>query len=356
VPQESGELTLGPLLLTGRAGRGGGMFGRGQTISLSSRSLTLQVRRRPADFPGDDWLPARGVTLEETLSPPPYRVGEPITRTLQLRALGVSESILPEIPAIAPSNSTVYPDQPVRALGQDSGRLVATLEQKLAIVPAQAGTLELPAIRLPWWDVAQDRLAWAQLPSRSVEVLPPAQVSRAPSPAMNGNGPDEPALQGPDQARSAEELDMLGHGSLWPWISLLFATLWLGTLGLWWLSPRQPKPTGAATELPKERAARFDLEAACRRGDPAAAERAAVQLYRARGGASVGSARALAGLIQQPALHAALVALDQARYAPQQQRWNGQALMGEVDALRPQSSLAGLPRSAEDLPPLYPRR
>lgn len=354
VPQESGELSLGPLLLTGRAGRGGGMFGRGQPISLSSRSVELQVRRRPADFPGPDWLPARGVELEESLSQGPYRVGEPITRTLQLRALGVSESILPEIPASAPDAGQIYPDQPVRALGQDSGRLVATLEQKLAIVPGRAGTLALPAIRLPWWDVEQDRLAWAQLPSRDVEVLP-AQNAGAASSTIADGSLDGPPLQGQLVTPAAANPGAIAQGSLWPWLSLLFATLWLATLALWWLGPRQPRTGRPSVELPNERAARHALEAACRRADPAAAERAALQLYRARGGEAVGSARALAQRIDQPTLHAALVALDQARYAAQSERWNSQLLMAEIDALRPQAARLVRSQSAQELPPLYPR-
>jgi hypothetical protein len=293
------------------------------------------------------------VELTETLSSAPYRVGEPITRTLQLRALGVSESILPELPATAPRDSQIYPDQPVRALGQDGGRLVATLEQKLAIVPGGPGALELPAIRLPWWDVESDRLAWAQLPAKTVEVLPAAQIAGATGHTIADAGLDASPLQSQTPIPTGTSLG-IAPGSLWPWISLLFATLWLGTLGLWWLSPRQLKPTRAAVQ-PGERAARLDLEAACRRADPAAAEQAAVRLYRARGGARVSSARALANLIEQPALRAALIDLDQARFAAQGQRWNGQALIKEIDAMRPQAADLAQPQPTPELPPLYPR-
>ena len=181
IPQQSGELTLGPLLLTGRAGRGG-MFSRGQPVSFRSRELALQVRPAAAGFPSADWLPARELSLTEQLSAGPYRVGEPITRTLQLRAAGVSESILPPLPTTAPAGTQAYPDQPARGISQDGGRLLATLEQKLAIVPGQAGPLQLPAVRVPWWDVAKDQLAWAEIPAREIDVAA-AAVAPATTPA-----------------------------------------------------------------------------------------------------------------------------------------------------------------------------
>ncbi|MCB1627115.1 MAG: protein BatD [Xanthomonadales bacterium] len=342
IPQQSGELRLGPLLLTGRAGRGG-MFSRGQPVSFRSRELALQVRPAAAGFPSADWLPARELSLTEQLSVGPYRVGEPITRTLQLRAAGVSESILPPLPTTAPAGTQAYPDQPARGISQDGGRLLATLEQKLAIVPGQAGPLQLPAVRVPWWDVAKDQLAWAEIPAREIEVAA-AAIAPATTPV---------AALTPANLPGSAPGGVLASGSLWPWTTALFAVLWLATLTLWWLQPRtQRAPTApAAIDSYSLRKLRQEMQAACKRGDSAAAERAALALYRLRGG-QAGSARELAAAVASPVLAEALQDLDRARYGPAGSAWDGSELWQREAQLQPPSSRAAI--TNESLPPLHP--
>lgn len=346
IPQQSGSLQIGPLLLSGRSGRGS-PFNRGQPISFSSRTLALQVRPRAAGFPGNDWLPAQQVELVEQLSEAPYRVGEPITRSVQLRALGVSESILPALPTQSLPGSQIYPDQPIRGLSQDGGRLLATLEQKQAIVPGQAGPLQLPAMRLPWWDVSRDQLAWAELPARDI-VVEAAPAAAAPA-----------ASAGPLTPVSSVALPGSGSvwtsGSLWPWLSLLFAVLWLTTLALWWVSPRprqRPAASGPGIDPHSLKQARAALQSACKRGDTAAAERAACALHALRGGARALTARELAGIVEDRQLSEALQALDRARYGNADSGWSGHALWAREAQLRPATRPATGP--AEPLAPLYP--
>jgi len=106
-----------------------------------------------------------------------FRVGEPVTRTLTLRANGLGSSQLPEIHASVPDGIKQYPDQPVRENRVDDNGLVAISQQKVALIPARPGTFVLPEVEIPWWNTRTDELEYARLPARPIDVLPAAATS-----------------------------------------------------------------------------------------------------------------------------------------------------------------------------------
>ncbi|MDQ6996174.1 MAG: BatD family protein, partial [Mariprofundus sp.] len=87
-PQQSGHIDIAPVQLDGSALVGSGAyFQTARPIRVRSNALSLEVAGIPAGWSGDDWLPAKQVSLEESWpqSGTKLRVGEPITRTLTLR-------------------------------------------------------------------------------------------------------------------------------------------------------------------------------------------------------------------------------------------------------------------------------
>lgn len=253
-PERSGELVIPPMQLTGRLiERPSDRFWqpsvRGRRISVKSDPLTLDISPKPPEYKGEFWLPARRIDLSQQISDnDELRVGEPVTRTVILDAVGLEENMLEEPKWPKLEHARIYPDQP-QGISRDDGQWVlGHREFRYAVVPEQAGELVLPEIRLHWWDTTANRERVAILPEHHVQVLPSAAVPAETAPAAaataaSGSGPS--VLPG-----GSAELNR------WRLITLVFALLWLATLVLYLRSG-----SGWPRRAPR-RAAQPDTEAA----------------------------------------------------------------------------------------------
>ena len=148
-PERSGELTIPPLQLSGRLverrkDRLWQPSVRGRRIQAKSEAVQLTIQPRPANAAGDSWQPARQLELTEQLSVDGLRVGEPVTRTVIVDAVGLEENMItePDWPEI--SHARIYPDQP-QGISRDDGQWVlGHKEFRYAVVPEKEGELVLP--------------------------------------------------------------------------------------------------------------------------------------------------------------------------------------------------------------------
>ncbi|MCF6230915.1 MAG: BatD family protein [Gammaproteobacteria bacterium] len=240
LPQQSGEIEIPSILFSGRSqertmGSFGGLFNQGRAIQARSKPITLQVKPQPQRDSGIHWLPATQFTLQEQWSPSqtPFRVGEPITRTLTLQAHGLSASQLPELSLEPQAGFKTYPDQPQLETLTSSQGVIGTRVEKYAIVPIKVGPFTLPAITLTWWNSESEQLEVARLPEKHIQVLPAQQsintITTQPfKPAPSEAVPSTPVTTQPQ--------------ALWPWqlATALLAFAWLTTLGLGWRKRLQP--------------------------------------------------------------------------------------------------------------------
>ena len=178
-PQQSGTLTIEPIRMDVQipvVARGVfDPFGQNSTTRrLKSKSITLDVKPIPVNGQSDIWLPASDLRLTENWSQQPktFRVGEPITRTLTIKADGLTAAQLPSLSMGDSNNYKTYPDQPRLNDKRGSRGISGTRQEKIAIIPTQAGQLKLPEIKINWWNVNQGRMETATLPARTLEVAP----------------------------------------------------------------------------------------------------------------------------------------------------------------------------------------
>jgi hypothetical protein len=379
-PQASGELVLpGPVLdarvpdsrarppstfrdLLGRDPFGD-LFASTRGVRVRGQARTLTVRPRPDEAVGGHWLPARDLRLTETWEPEggEARVGEPLTRTLTVTAQGLMASQLPDLAPESVDGARAYPDRAREETRDGPKGVVGERVQRIAFVPTRPGHLVLPALRLHWWDTEADRERVAELPARSVEVLPApiseggaagrgAEAPRAPL-AVPRAGPDGgPAVTGSPPAPRWGG----GVADPWPWVSAVLAFLWLLTLGLWWRARRPDARPEFAPGVGGEAAgpARRRFHAACRAGDARAARAALGDWGRAhwphdppRGPME------LAARLDDPLARQALADLERALYGEGDSGWDGRELARRLQRL-PEQGGEGAPSA---LPALYPR-
>lgn len=282
-PERSGTLVIPPMELSGRlierpSDRLWQPTVRGRRVRVESDSVTLEISPRPAEFSGDFWLPARRITLSQQITDnDKLHVGEPVTRTVILDAVGLEENMLeepvwPEVPS-----TRIYPDQP-QGISRDDGEWVlGHKEFRYAVVPEEPGELVLPEIRLDWWDTVNDRQRTATLPEHRVKVLPSKlsqSVVEQPAAALVS-----PPAYTPESIGSVAVSD---NARTWQLVSAALAFLWLLTLFLYFRRGPvngQLEPVNGAVSL-AEKDLLKQLRQACKRGDAPSARKDLAQWIR----------------------------------------------------------------------------
>ena len=348
-PQESGEVTISPARFEARVLRDGRITGRKVFESEAQTIRVLPIPEPPAGFPDAAWLPARDLELEDNWSrqPDDLKAGEPITRVITIKALGQLETQIPAIEPPTVSGVNVYPDRPELSRELELGGIRGIRKDQYAIIGVDAGLMTLPALRLPWWDVEAGEWKVAELPERSIGILPAREAPIVdPAPTVEAPGDD------------AEETAAVSLGSgFWKLVAQVVGALWLLTLGAWWLSsrPRREPREPAPPPLHKQQARHLKAaRKAALEGDGAGVRQAMLDWARLQWPDDTPrSIGALASRVSAP-LADELTRLSRAAYGPGGRGWDGEAL---AKSLRSFAVLDAKDAAADrdPLPPLMPQ-
>ena len=327
-PQKSGALRIPAIGFTAREVQPGrSLLGArlGRRLRMASEPLEIKVKSVPTSFPGEVWLPARALTLEEnwSIDPASLTVGDSTTRTLTLTARGLQGSQLPPLSSVQGAINIpelrFYPDQESIDQIELAEGLQGRRVQSEALVARSGGTWTLPEIRVPWWNIETNRLEFATLPARTVVVTAIQTADQTNDPTI-----------APSASPAGTTL------SLWLWA--VSAAGWLVSLALGillWLSRRHtaghsPAPGGATAKSGSVRQALVEIRKAAAQEDAALLRKAILQwadLHHERGFSSL---EALAR-VSTESLATRLRAVDRSLYG------DGElvsALEGLIDMLR----------------------
>ena len=327
-PQKSGALSIPAIGFTAREVQPGrSLLGArlGRRLRMASTPLEIDVKSVPTSFPGEVWLPARALTLEEnwSIDPASLNVGDSTTRTLTLTARGLQGSQLPPLSSVQGAVNIpelrFYPDQESIDQSELAEGLQGRRVQSEALVARSGGTWTLPEIRVPWWNIETDRLEFATLPARTVVVT---------------------AIQTADQINDATlSPNTSTAGTTLPlWLWAVSAAGWLVSLALGillWLSRRQtaapsPTPGGAKAKSASVRQALVEIRKAAEQQDATLLKKAILQWAGLHHDQRFSSLEALARVSTEP-LASRLSAVDRSLYG------DGEiagALDGLIDTLR----------------------
>ncbi len=363
-PQESGQMLIPALqfdgLIAGGRTRLDPFARQGMQVRRSSQLQQIEVTPFPPDRGNRPWLPSTGVVLQDDWQEkrPELVVGEPITRTLRLTAVGVLSAQLPELIPNTPESFKVYPDQPRREDELVSGGIKGVLVQKIALIPTRAGRFQFPAYDLDWWDISRGQWRKAHLAALEVEVAPaPEQFVTTPKVAQTGPAktpekvettPAIPAGNSPVSVPVKTE----PRFDFWPWLSLGLLLGWMVTLVIFWRGRRSRDFTAKVEsgEIPvDEKKARQVLLQAARNNDPQATRQALVRwsrlLWPDAGASSYERLKEI-----DPELRQQLERLDQQLYGNTDSAWQGQELAFRIAAWKQQEATD----KKIGLPDLYP--
>ena len=354
-PQRAGSLEIQPPAFQGTAvdpTDAGSFFGAGAPVNAVADRLRVEVRERPSAAPDTAWIPARELKLAVEGMPADGkgRVGQPITLTMRLDAVGMPFEALPALSLPKIEGADVYPDKAVTGGGTSGPWVTGRRQQGFAVVPTRSGTLHIPETTLHWWNVITDKAEVATLPARDIEVAAGAGAAAVPAP---GGSVARPGASTPAPAAG---LSSAMPSTPWRWLFLAAVVLWLVTIAAWLLLGRRRAANAVNTAPPtsgapvRERSAR-DAFLSSTSADPATLDRlllAWAQAVRP----SLRSTGALSAALGSEDQRTAIAMLERARFAG-----------GTVDSKALKATFArGLAWSVEPggddtsgLPPLYPR-
>jgi hypothetical protein len=313
VPHRAGRIVLPEPELAGPLRQSAGV-----ARPMRGAQRVLEVRA-PRAAPGEPWLPARHLSVEESWSrdPSALQAGQPVVRTLVVRAEGLTGNLLPALRMA---------DQPGLAVHHEASRfsseyldagMAGRRVQRVVLIAKEEGEILLPALSLAWWDTVADAPRVATLPARTLRV----GESALPAPAAAPAGEQEP-------------LDVLR------WFGA--ALFVLSGLALWLYARRQD-----------EREAMRRLRAACERDDAAGARAALADWWQLAHRGAGAPLLLRMGEAWSGEARAALRALDAALYGGG--TWNGGESWRAMKPWLRRRAVGerGRVTTAPELPPLF---
>lgn len=264
-PQTPGPLQLPPVDFQGTARHPQGHHYR---IDDSAVLFAVNVRDIPQGFSGRTWLPAsdltinaRGLERTQTVAP-----GDNLTRTLTLVAEGLPATTLPALDIPYPESIRSYPEPADRQTRAGAGGVIGELQQTTALVPVtgHGGDIVLPEVRIPWWDVEEDREKVAVLPARTLRLAtaPGTEPANTPPPR------DQAVQEAGDGETAMDGVAGRGHWA-WPLLTGALVLGWATTLVAWWLQARKSRRVAPARPEASDRKTFERLQHQARTLDPA---------------------------------------------------------------------------------------
>jgi hypothetical protein len=347
-PQESGEIEISPARFEARVLRDGRITGRKMYESEAQSVTVLPVPAPPADYADAVWLPARSLQLFEDWSAETDEIqaGEPLTRHITTSVLGQLETQIPALDPPSVAGINIYPDKPELSRRIESGGIRGVRKDQYALIATGEGAVVLPALEVPWWNIATGEWQVARLPERSINILP----SGEPAPP----GPKAAATVSAEENREAAATTA-APDRFWRSTSELLTAVWLVTLLAWWWSSRPKRQPEKVAPTPVHKLQARQLRAARKAavaGDSAGVRQAMISWGSLQwpddAPRSIG---VIARRVSSP-LADELRKLSSLSYGPQSGEWDGEAL---ASAIRSFSVLKDeTVEKGEFLPPLMP--
>lgn len=209
-------------------------------VTLTGDTVTLQIQPLPKHMVRRQWLPSKLVRLQESYDQTETKLsqGATIVRNIDLQAQGLVAQLLPEISFPDSADLRIYPGQAERDNRIQQGELWGRYKLKITYVFPTAGTVILPAIKLPWFNVKTQKLELAELPAKTYEIMAMGTAKKSrPLPAL------------PKKNSFLKKHPSSSHPSSWELkpVLLLWIALGVGILsvlaiaGFWGWQVSQPK-------------------------------------------------------------------------------------------------------------------
>ena len=254
---------------------------QGKMVKLRSESEKVTVKEKPDSFPQSaTWLPSDSLSIvdEWSRNPGSLQVGESTTITISMAGQGLLGTQLPPIELSEVDGIKLYQGKAEVRNHTTSDGITGIRQESIALIPTRPGTLQLPEIRVPWWNKKNSQVEYAVLPARELVIT--GEVEKSAQALTTPTAPVAPPPASPLVTPSPEST---ARKSPVPWIAacLALAIAWLATFFILVRTRRRLTLAASGEErkeqealLVKEGEAFRILRNSCRNNDPLAARNA----------------------------------------------------------------------------------
>lgn len=214
-------------------------------LVTTPKVFNIQVLAKPKEFQGtwlptaslkltEDWLNSQNMTVSE--DPIALNVGDSLTRIIHLTVRGVTQERVPDITLDYPRNLRVYPEKPSYK-NLANGDLAMTLKQ--VIIASEPGKYKLPGVVINWWDTTTQKQRKSLLTAKDLTVKgnkASAAVAQSVVPTPQKESATEPVAP-------TTQIKVVTDAGFWPYLTALFALLWLTTLITFFFKRKNSAPT-----------------------------------------------------------------------------------------------------------------
>ncbi|MBW2220404.1 MAG: protein BatD [Deltaproteobacteria bacterium] len=214
IPSRVGSYAVGPSKMNmtvlhpgNRSSRNFFTFSTGRPMTLVSESLELNVFPLPTDGKPENFSGLVGnFTIESKLAPDTVKAGESTTLTVVVKGLG-NVNRIPDLKFPELANAKVYTDQPTLEVAQGSKGIRGVKTMKWAVVPDKDETLEIPPIKISFFDTQIDQYKVLETTPHTISVLPEKQDQVFANKNLSEN-------QEPREGSAKQEIKELGRDIL----------------------------------------------------------------------------------------------------------------------------------------------
>lgn len=195
-PQKSGELVVPEISFDGYYVRSSGfsipgfgrnlsafgidmdsVFGQRIPVHMKAKKEVISVLPIPDNYSARKWLPLNNLEIEATWSVKHgFKVGEAASRTIDLKAIGMMEGMLPQIEFKETAGLKQYPEKPTIEQKIDNGKIITTAQYNTVYIPTKAGEIVVPKVELQWFNVVDKKFEKAVIPEETILVLPNPEI------------------------------------------------------------------------------------------------------------------------------------------------------------------------------------
>ncbi|MFY0675738.1 MAG: protein BatD [Neptuniibacter sp.] len=321
-----------------------------QRLFLSADNYLLDVEPIPAAFSGASWITASELTLKTDLSSDDWKVGEPVTQTITLNAIGTTQEQITELELPDVKGLKQYPTKPVYEQDFQEGAVRLQMTLEVTLIPNLAGEVTLPEIRLPWWNTETNQEEVAVLPEQSFNVAQgdaPVIQQNIQAATNNPAAIPTPVVSQPIDAKTTPPQMDTGvdqaktEPDVWDkaaWLIVGLALLIgavLGGVATFYLSRKNPTTKTEPEMAPVTKAfSKSDLKTACQKNDALAA-REALTVWAQHCFPEAKQLNAVLSKVS-PELREAITELNRCCYSAEPGQWNGKELFRLVEGFQPE--------------------
>ncbi|WCN09758.1 BatD family protein [Marinomonas mediterranea] len=365
-------------------------------VSVQSTPIDLKVQSIPASYPVDNWLVAKSVTIESSLTPSQETtaIGDTLVWDIEIRAKGALPEQLPQLAYPSTARYKLYPSPSKLDSRKTSEGLEGSETIRIEVVPTQAGKLTLPEIQIPYWNSLTNsyEIARETLPSIDVTDIDGSAIEQSKTSqeqtensSNNQNNANNIAPQSqsvapislakrkkntPEPTSDAPLVDLViqdskDDKSSWAiWTAIGFISLSSILLFIWYRRAKHSQPSDKVDEVPTlqsfaplstntEDDAYHSLIKCCKQDDLANLRNNLLEWARHRwGDAEVKGIEDIKRLTGSPKITQLLMEAELVMYSNQPiTQWSGHSL---ADAIEEYRTGVTKPSQASQLKTLYP--